>query len=315
MDGVVLGIINPMQPGADELLAVQSVKGAEVTEWCGRGYQHDELLREARRKGMAVGKTQAKGGPALPASRNAAVFMQNAINSHTRSWYLAISRKAKPFTDEELTQGELALSLVRSQFDHTGEPDLCRLLLGEDNRLIHADPRCEANCLKSPQVLAELASQLQPVAAQRWEELVDQQMHQATLNLNGSAKWVRFYRGRAGRGIERRHLYVELRPSTKDDLPPAIAFWSATLYDSKEGFFIPNKENKYSVGQNSGMKLNAKGGIEIYVAAEQPKGVPAENWLPITRKDLGIDVIMRIYQPDLAKYKTWKAPQAEMIKQ
>ena len=115
-----------------------------------------------------------------------------------------------------------------------------------------------------------------------------------------------------GKPMNAQHDYV-IR-MTKDDLPPAIAFWSATLYDTKEGFFIPNKENKYSVGQNSGMKLNAKGGIEIYVAAEQPKGVPAENWLPITRKDLGIDLIMRVYQPDLKKYKTWKAPTAEMLK-
>ncbi len=101
---------------------------------------------------------------------------------------------------------------------------------------------------------------------------------------------------------------------TKAELPPAIAFWSATLYDAKQGFFIPNKENKYSVGQNAGMKFDASGGIEIHIAAEQPKGVPAENWLPITRSDLELDIIMRIYQPDLEKMKTWKAPVAETVK-
>jgi hypothetical protein len=100
---------------------------------------------------------------------------------------------------------------------------------------------------------------------------------------------------------------------TKDELPPAKAFWSATLYDTKQGFFIPNKQKKYSVGQNAGMKLNASGGIEIHIAAAQPKGVPADNWLPITRKDLGIDVIMRVYVPDLEKMKTWKAPMAEKV--
>jgi hypothetical protein len=115
-----------------------------------------------------------------------------------------------------------------------------------------------------------------------------------------------------GKPMNAQHDYV-IR-MTKDELPPAIAFWSATLYDAKEGFFIPNKQKKYSVGENAGMKLNAKGGIEIYIAAEQPKGVPAENWLPMTRKDLELDVIMRVYQPDLKKMKTWKAPKAEMIK-
>jgi hypothetical protein len=101
---------------------------------------------------------------------------------------------------------------------------------------------------------------------------------------------------------------------TKAELPPAIAFWSATLYDTKQGFFIPNKEKKYSVGQNAGMKLDKSGGIAIHIAAEQPKGVPAENWLPITREDLGIGVIMRVYVPDLEKMKTWKAPMAERLK-
>ncbi len=115
-----------------------------------------------------------------------------------------------------------------------------------------------------------------------------------------------------GKPMNAQHDYV-IR-MTKAELPPAIAFWSATLYDAKEGFFIPNKQKKYSVGENAGMKLNASGGIEIHIAAKQPKGVPAENWLLITREDLDLDVIMRVYQPDLKKMKTWKAPKAEMLK-
>ena len=43
-------------------------------------------------------------------------------------------------------------------------------------------------------------------------------------------------------------------------------------------------------------------------------GEPAENWLPITRENLGIDVIMRIYVPDLENMKTWKAPKAERVR-
>jgi hypothetical protein len=99
-----------------------------------------------------------------------------------------------------------------------------------------------------------------------------------------------------------------------NSLPPANAFWSVTLYDTKNGFFIPNDSKKYSVGENAGMKLNAQGGIEIHVAAKKPNGVPAENWLPVNRGDYGIDLIMRIYAPDLERYKTWSAPKAERIK-
>jgi hypothetical protein len=57
-----------------------------------------------------------------------------------------------------------------------------------------------------------------------------------------------------------------------------------TLYDSKNGFFIPNDRKKYSVGGNATMKMNKHGGIQIYIAARKPQDVPEENWLPINAK-------------------------------
>ena len=100
---------------------------------------------------------------------------------------------------------------------------------------------------------------------------------------------------------------------SKEELPPAQAFWSLTLYDFQNGFFIPNDRKKYSVGENAGMQLNEDEGIEIYVAAEQPEGVPEENWLPIERKNEDMDIILRIYNPNLEKMKTWTVPQAEKL--
>ena len=102
---------------------------------------------------------------------------------------------------------------------------------------------------------------------------------------------------------------------SKQDLPPAKAFWSVTLYDTKNGFFIPNERKKYSVGENAGMKLDKDGGIAIYIAAQKPKDVPEENWLPINRKDEDMGAIMRIYVPDMEKMKTWTPPKAEKVAQ
>jgi len=99
----------------------------------------------------------------------------------------------------------------------------------------------------------------------------------------------------------------------KMELPPAKAFWSVTLYDLQNGFFIPNDRKKYSVGENAGMTLDKDGGIAIYIAAQKPKDVPEENWLPINRKDEDIGAIMRIYVPDLEKMTSWKAPRAERL--
>jgi len=113
-----------------------------------------------------------------------------------------------------------------------------------------------------------------------------------------------------GKPMNALHDYV-VRMS-REELPPARAFWSLTLYDSKNGFFIPNERKKYSVGENAGMKLDDEGGIEIHVAASRPEGVPDENWLPIERRDEAIDLVMRIYVPDPEEMKTWQAPKAEV---
>jgi hypothetical protein len=100
---------------------------------------------------------------------------------------------------------------------------------------------------------------------------------------------------------------------TRDQMPPAKAFWSVTLYDLKNGFFIPNDRKKYSVGRNAGMKMDKDGGIAIYIAAEKPRGVPEENWLPIERKDEDLSVILRLYAPDLERFEAWTPPRAEQL--
>jgi hypothetical protein len=115
-----------------------------------------------------------------------------------------------------------------------------------------------------------------------------------------------------GKPMNALHDYVI--KMTKDELPPVLGFWSITLYDTKNGWFIPNKENKYSVGQNAGYRLNADGGIEIHIAADKPTGVPPENWLPINRENQGISPMLRLYAPELAKAKTWKLPTAQLSK-
>ncbi|MGH7818130.1 MAG: hypothetical protein ACREOR_12130 [Candidatus Binatia bacterium] len=42
--------------------------------------------------------------------------------------------------------------------------------------------------------------------------------------------------------------------------------------------------------------------------------MPDENWLPINRGDEGLDLMLRVYAPDLEKVKTRKAPKAALVK-
>jgi len=41
--------------------------------------------------------------------------------------------------------------------------------------------------------------------------------------------------------------------------------------------------------------------------------VPEENWLPINPKDEAIDIVLRIYAPDMEKMETWDMPKAEKL--
>ena len=61
--------------------------------------------------------------------------------------------------------------------------------------------------------------------------------------------------------------------------------------------------------------MDEDGGIRIVIAAEQPEGVPEENWLPIERGDIDLDVNMRLYSPNLEKFKNWTPPKAKILNQ
>jgi hypothetical protein len=128
----------------------------------------------------------------------------------------------------------------------------------------------------------------------------------------GQAIYLNLFQSADGQPLNALHDYV-IR-MTKDQLPPAQAFWSFTLFDAKDAFFIPNDRKKYSVGENAGLKLDANGGITIAIAEKQPARVAPENWLPITRQDLPLRIQIRTYVPDLERMKTWQVPKAERVK-
>ncbi len=215
--------------------------------------------------------------------------------------------------DNEMDQAALAaLKTVGVEPGKQYDADKIPTLDGKQLAAVAAKIAAKQNALwNDPKAVApELYKMFQP----KGHMDIDTMVLQSAVGPVGQPADQAMYPGVAtsdGQPMNAQHDYV-IR-MTKEELPPALAFWSATLYDTEQGFFIPNKENKYSVGQNAGMKLNASGGIEIHIAAEQPEGVPAENWLPINRGDLGIDVIMRVYVPDLDKMKTWIAPKAERV--
>jgi len=81
----------------------------------------------------------------------------------------------------------------------------------------------------------------------------------------------------------------------RDELPPAGAFWSVTMYDH-EFFPIDNILNRYALGDRDPLKYNADGSLDIYIQQESPGQETESNWLP-SAKAGPLNITMRVYAP------------------
>jgi hypothetical protein len=91
-----------------------------------------------------------------------------------------------------------------------------------------------------------------------------------------------------------------------DQLPPADAFWSITMYDA-EGFQVANDLNRFAIGDRDPLAYNHDGSLDIYVQRKSPGSDREPNWLPAPTGPLGIT--MRLYAPrPQALDGTWNPP-------
>mgnify|MGYP000179013028 CR=1 FL=1 len=81
-----------------------------------------------------------------------------------------------------------------------------------------------------------------------------------------------------------------------DNLPPAEAFWSVTIYSLPENQLIDNPIDRYAFGDRTpSLKRWLDGSIDIYVQNDRPEGDAAANWLPSPKGPFWM--ILRMYQP------------------
>ncbi len=81
----------------------------------------------------------------------------------------------------------------------------------------------------------------------------------------------------------------------KGEAPPALAFWSITMYDV-DGFPVPNSLNRGNLASRMDLKFNADGSLDLYVGATTPGKDKESNWLPAP-SDKAWNVCMRLYAP------------------
>ena len=90
-------------------------------------------------------------------------------------------------------------------------------------------------------------------------------------------------------------------------LPQVKAFWSITLYNPQFNL-VANPIDRYAVGDRTGMRPDADGGLTIYVQKDSPGADKESNWLP-TPQDGRFLMFLRAYLPgdDLLR-QTWQPP-------
>jgi hypothetical protein len=80
----------------------------------------------------------------------------------------------------------------------------------------------------------------------------------------------------------------------KNEIPPAKAFWSVTLYD-KNGFPSPNALKRNAIGDRDALAFNADGSLDILIQNQSPGPGKESNWLPAPAE--AFNLTMRVYSP------------------
>ncbi|MBV7570928.1 DUF1254 domain-containing protein [Pseudomonas sp. PDM27] len=95
----------------------------------------------------------------------------------------------------------------------------------------------------------------------------------------------------------------------KDALPPVDAFWSLTMYDGKNKLLVANPLNRYLINSRMlpDLKLDADGGLTLYVQHKAPAKALQSNWLPAPNGPFY--GVLRLYLPKPeVNNGQWKLP-------
>lgn len=98
---------------------------------------------------------------------------------------------------------------------------------------------------------------------------------------------------------------------SKSSVPSKRTFWSISVYD-KNGFFIKNAINRYTLGYRNKFNYNKDGSLDIYIQNKMPAEEHKNNWLPVPQKEFML--VFRAYkEKELSDYDLI-LPQVKMVK-
>ncbi len=99
----------------------------------------------------------------------------------------------------------------------------------------------------------------------------------------------------------------------KDEIPPANAFWSLTMYDA-DGYLVPNKLKRYALGDRSNLTFEKDGSLILYLQSSNPGKDKEHNWLPAPAQGV-FKIALRLYGPKQQVIdKNWIPPAVQKVK-
>jgi hypothetical protein len=96
--------------------------------------------------------------------------------------------------------------------------------------------------------------------------------------------------------------------------PPVNAFWSLTMYELPASLLVANPLNRYLINSPMlpNLKLDADGGLTLYIQHDSPGADKESNWLPAPNGSFW--VALRLYWPKNAALNgEWVAPPLQRV--
>jgi len=98
----------------------------------------------------------------------------------------------------------------------------------------------------------------------------------------------------------------------KDQIPPARAFWSLTMYDERQ-LFTANPINRYAIGDRDRLAFNSDGSLDLYIQRESPAKEKESNWLPAPASG-SFTMNLRLYWPKVEVLNgSWAPPPVKKV--
>ncbi len=127
-------------------------------------------------------------------------------------------------------------------------------------------------------------------------------------NSSEEANYIGYFVDNSGKPVDASKQNYTLH-FDKGALPPANAFWSLTMYDGKSKLLVANPLNRYLINSRMlpDLKLDADGGLTLYVQHASPDKDKQSNWLPAPSGPFY--GVLRIYlpKPEVTNGE-WKMP-------